>query len=112
MAQDNGGLPPGPRVAIGRMGGHLLVPGVDELDRTFFEFGEDGDVGMPAEAEYMFDASILEVLDQLPGNQLFHGCLTSLVEGDYSTNWNRIPSWNCIPLLLEWKPHGEWSNEQ
>jgi hypothetical protein len=51
------------------------VARVDELDRTFFQRREDGNIGMPAEAKNMFDPSSLEVLDQLVGNQIFHGYL-------------------------------------
>jgi hypothetical protein len=55
------------------VGGDLLVPRVDELDLRVLQRREDRDVGVAAQAEQVFDAAVLEVLDQLFGNELLHG---------------------------------------
>ena len=62
-----------PRVAVGHVGGDLLVARVDELDLGVLEGGEDGDVRVATEPEQVFDAAVFEVLDELMRDELLHG---------------------------------------
>ena len=55
-------------VAVGGVGGDLLVPDVDELDRAAGHRREDGDVGVPAQPEDVTDTAALEGADELLGS--------------------------------------------
>jgi hypothetical protein len=77
MAQDDRGLFLGSGVTVCRMGGNLLMPGVDELDGTVFQGGQERNVGMTAEAEDILDPPVFQIFDQLMGNQVFHVDLRS-----------------------------------
>ncbi len=73
VRQQHRGLVRRPRVAVRRVRGDLLVPRVDELDLPALrQRGQHGDVGVAAEAEDVLDASRLEILHQLVGNQVLH----------------------------------------
>src|SRR5690606_3724570 len=47
------------RITVGRMRGDLLVARVDETDRAAFEGGQNGNIGVAAQAENVLDAAIL-----------------------------------------------------
>ena len=46
-------------------GGDLLVAGVDELDRAVGQLGQNGDIGVAAQAEDVLDPPALQVPDEL-----------------------------------------------
>jgi hypothetical protein len=65
----------GARVTVSGVRRNLLMARIDELDRTLFQSGKHGDIGMPAQAEDVFDATVFQILYQLVRNQVFHFCL-------------------------------------
>ena len=53
---------------------HALPPGLAEIRRRLArQRRQHGDVGVAAQAEQVFDASVLEVLDELVRDELLHG---------------------------------------
>ena len=65
MRKNDRGRVLGPRIAIGHVRGDLLMARIDELQRRTFEFGQHGNVGMPAKSEDVLHPTIDEVLHQL-----------------------------------------------
>jgi hypothetical protein len=78
MTENDRGLFFRPGIAVSSMGSDLLVAGVDEFDRTVFQRRENGDIGVPAEPEDIFDTSVLKVFHQLFCNEIFHCNLRKL----------------------------------
>lgn len=69
VAENDRGLLGHAGVAVGGVGGDLLVPHVNELD--LFALGQrrqKGDIRMAAQAEDVFDAPLFQVLNQLVGD--------------------------------------------
>src|SRR5437773_9734661 len=64
-----------PRIAVGHVGGDLLMANVDEFDPALLHLREHGDVGVAAQAEHVLDATGFQVLHQLTGYELFHALL-------------------------------------
>ena len=64
-----------PGVAVGGMGGDLLMTDVDEADGTLFQGRQHGDVGVPAQPEDMLQAAPFEIIDKQLGNGFVHGTL-------------------------------------
>jgi len=62
-------LPPG--IAVGSMGGYLLVPDGHEMDGAFFERVEETDDGVAAQAENLLHAAGLEKFHELERNKVF-----------------------------------------
>ena len=72
MAHDHGSLAGDTRIAIGRMGGNLFVPHIDEVDGAIFQGRQYGDIRVPAQTEDVFNAAVFQILHQLMGYEIFH----------------------------------------
>ena len=79
VRQHHARLARGARVAVGGMGGNLLVPDVDEPDRAVLEGRQHCDIGMAAQAEDMPDATVFEIFYQLAGNEILHPILLEFI---------------------------------
>ncbi len=75
VTEHHRGLAGDPGVAVGGMGGNLLMANIDKADGAFFERRQHRDIGVAAEAEDMFDASFFEVSYQLMGYKILHEIL-------------------------------------
>ena len=77
VAENDRGPSGDTRVAVGSVRGDLLVPDVDELDAAAGHRGENGDVGVPTQAEDVSYAAPFQVADELFGSGRVgsaHGC--------------------------------------
>ena len=79
------------RVAIGCVGGDLFVADVDELDAAAGHGGEDGDVGVPAQAEDVADTAPFQIADELFGG-------------------GRVGALMAVLLWLVQRPHRSWAD--
>ncbi|MPM17500.1 hypothetical protein SDC9_63895 [bioreactor metagenome] len=60
-----------PGIAVGRMGGNLLMPDGHEMDGAFFERIEETDDCVAAQAENLFNAAGLKKLHELERHKVF-----------------------------------------
>ena len=64
VREEDGGFRACPGVAVGRVGGNLLVTGVDELDLAALgECRQNSDIGVSAQAEQVGDAALFKITD-------------------------------------------------
>jgi hypothetical protein len=73
VAEDDARPPGDPGIAVGRVGGDLLVADVDELDRAGGHGGQNGDVGVPAQPEDVSHPPPFQVGDELFGGRRMSG---------------------------------------